>query len=272
MTKRWLVALDVDRTTLTDDYCVLPIVREAVAKARQAGVYVALVTARAPEAVRHVLKDLGDVDATICFGGALAMLPGENGWQVGPGSETPFILPHQLASVVLKARELDVPLAAYTIDGVFVDRMESVLEDEFRLTGMTGKEHDLLSLPAPVAKVLAIGRAGRDEVLHNLRHAFAGELACVFSHENLLEIMKEGISKGNALLSLANTFGVSAADTIAIGDSENDLSMFAVAGLAIAMGNATDEVKVAAHRVTTTNNEGGVAAALLYCHDNVWKR
>ncbi|ANB60107.1 haloacid dehalogenase-like hydrolase family protein [Anoxybacillus amylolyticus] len=47
-----------------------------------------------------------------------------------------------------------------------------------------------------------------------------------------------------------------------IGDSLNDLSMFAVAGYRVAMGNAAEEVKQQADVITVTNDEDGVAVAL----------
>ncbi|HEU0059773.1 MAG TPA: HAD hydrolase family protein, partial [Hyphomicrobiaceae bacterium] len=47
-----------------------------------------------------------------------------------------------------------------------------------------------------------------------------------------------------------------------LGDGSNDLPMFAVAGLSIAMGNAGDEVKARADLVTAANDEEGFAQAV----------
>lgn len=77
-----------------------------------------------------------------------------------------------------------------------------------------------------------------------------------------LTIFHKLATKGNALSQLAQLLDIPLAQTIAVGDSPNDCSMFAVAGLAIAMGQSTDEVKACAHAVTTTNDEDGVALAL----------
>ncbi len=51
-------------------------------------------------------------------------------------------------------------------------------------------------------------------------------------------------------------------NTVAIGDNLNDLSMFAVAGMGIAMGNAEEEVKEASTHITKRYNEDGVAYAI----------
>jgi hypothetical protein len=77
-----------------------------------------------------------------------------------------------------------------------------------------------------------------------------------------VEVGNKQVSKGNALLFLANYFQIPQADTVAIGDNLNDLSMFKAAGTSIAMGNATDFVKSHAKFVTKTNDDDGVAYAL----------
>ena len=48
-------------------------------------------------------------------------------------------------------------------------------------------------------------------------------------------------------------------EVIAIGDSNNDLSMIEFAGLGVAMGNATEVIKVQADFVTDTNMNDVVA-------------
>lgn len=53
---------------------------------------------------------------------------------------------------------------------------------------------------------------------------------------------------------------------IAFGDSMNDKSMFEVAGLAIAMGNASDELKQYADEITLDHNENGIPHALKNCY------
>ena len=77
-----------------------------------------------------------------------------------------------------------------------------------------------------------------------------------------LEIMEEGTSKGKAAANLAKYLDIDIQQVAAIGDNENDLSMIKIAGLGIAMGNATDEVKKQAKRVTASNNEDGVFYAI----------
>ena len=88
------------------------------------------------------------------------------------------------------------------------------------------------------------------------------DVTCVCGGYNNLEFTKLGADKGNGLCQLAQYLGVPVADTIAIGDTENDLAIIQAAGVGIAMGNATDAVKAASDDITLSNEESGVAAAL----------
>lgn len=63
----------------------------------------------------------------------------------------------------------------------------------------------------------------------------AGDIFDLFySSETYLELVKKGVSKGNALAATAQEANVPLAETIAIGDSDNDLSMILQAGLGVA--------------------------------------
>ena len=61
---------------------------------------------------------------------------------------------------------------------------------------------------------------------------------------------------------LLEKLGVHRADTVAFGDSTNDLPMFALAGTAIAMGNGVPELKEKAHYITDTVLQDGIWKAL----------
>lgn len=77
-----------------------------------------------------------------------------------------------------------------------------------------------------------------------------------------IEVTKKGVSKGKAIERLAEYYGIKREEIIAIGDSENDLSMIKYAGIGIAMGNATEIVKASANYITDTNENDGVAKAI----------
>lgn len=77
-----------------------------------------------------------------------------------------------------------------------------------------------------------------------------------------IEVMHMNGHKGNGLKSMARYFNIPLENTVAIGDERNDIPMFNVAGLSIAMGNAEEEVQKHCDIVTLTNDENGVAHAI----------
>lgn len=91
------------------------------------------------------------------------------------------------------------------------------------------------------------------------------EILVTSSFRNNLELNASDADKGRALLALAQHLGIPAADTIAFGDSSNDLRMLRAAGTSVAMGNAAPEVRAVCGCVTDTNDHDGVAA-FLYAH------
>ncbi|KON89577.1 hypothetical protein AF332_23955 [Sporosarcina globispora] len=88
------------------------------------------------------------------------------------------------------------------------------------------------------------------------------ELMVVSSADHNIEITNKGASKGMALEKLAFMLNGTLDRAMAIGDSNNDLSMFEKVGCSVAMGNAKDEIKAVCTMTTLTNVENGVAHAL----------
>ncbi|KOF57341.1 MULTISPECIES: Cof-type HAD-IIB family hydrolase [Clostridium] len=82
------------------------------------------------------------------------------------------------------------------------------------------------------------------------------------SFRDNFEVMKSGVSKGNAVKVLADFYGIKQEEVMCIGDNENDLSMIEYAGMGVAMGNAEEIVKKSANYITDTNNNSGVAKAI----------
>ncbi len=76
------------------------------------------------------------------------------------------------------------------------------------------------------------------------------------------ELVPAGYSKGTGIGLLRERLGVPREACYAFGDSRNDLAMFAHAGVSIAMGNASDDVKAACGYVTGRPEEDGIAAAM----------
>jgi len=270
---RWILALDVDRTLLTDDYRLLPQVRDAVQRVRQTGAIISLASARGPVALDIVLQDLGEIDYAICFGGALILRRERSAWAPVPGAASTSMALDDDAreALVLHCRQLGLSVAAYSMDTVYVEEMDSQLQREFSHTGDRYEICRLCDISEPLFKFLVISKIEEVNKLTSLYMQFAAQASCAMSQLNYLEVGPRGVSKGGGLASLAASIGVDRQRTVAIGDGENDLSMFAWAGLSIAMGNASQQVRDAANWTTASNAEAGVAVAIDRLIDMTWQ-
>lgn len=156
------------------------------------------------------------------------------------------------------------------VDRAFLDRVRYYNSDEEVVALLRRTRAPVADLKAflrekgePIQKVQLCFRDMAE------REAARSEIAAVFpdilvtsSFRNNLELNAADADKGRALLALAQHLGISAADTIAFGDSSNDLRMLRAAGTSVAMGNAAPEVCAVCDYVTDTNDRDGVAAFL----------
>ena len=68
------------------------------------------------------------------------------------------------------------------------------------------------------------------------------------------------MDKGSALLALADRLGIPRAQTLAVGDSENDRAMLEKAGVAAVMANGMEHIRKLADIVSENDNDhDGVA-------------
>lgn len=268
--EKWIFASDVDRTLLTNDYRLPAQVRDAVQHARTHGIEIVLATARGPQALEIVLRDLGGVSAAIAFGGALTVVRDRGHWIDHPSSTGRTIDGLLRKRVIEAAISAGVSLALYTRTHVHVSALDERLGREFAHTGDRYKVGDLHRVEDDTYKFLAISGDNETERLDELAFRLEDELCCARSHKNYLEIGLPGTSKGAALEAYCRACGIERERVVAIGDSENDLPMLHFAGHSIAVGNATDDVKSDVKWITKSNSEGGVAWAIAKCAENLW--
>ncbi len=76
-----------------------------------------------------------------------------------------------------------------------------------------------------------------------------------------LEMMNSKVNKGNALAQLSELLQIAPDEVMVFGDEGNDLAMFDFAGIAVCMGNGSDEAKAQADFVTASNDDDGIAQA-----------
>ena len=79
-----------------------------------------------------------------------------------------------------------------------------------------------------------------------------------------IEVIAKGYSKTRGIQLVEQYLGLTREDTVAIGDSDTDLDMVCYAGIGVAMGSGTENLKAAADLVTKAIAEHGVAYAIDY--------
>jgi Cof subfamily protein (haloacid dehalogenase superfamily) len=114
----------------------------------------------------------------------------------------------------------------------------------------------------PKMLVITSGAEETDKVVAELREAFGARVFPVKSNPNYAEIISIGVNKATALEKLLPKLGLKREETMAIGDSNNDLPMLKAAGYSVAMGNANDKVKAVCNYETADCANDGVAAAI----------
>jgi hydroxymethylpyrimidine pyrophosphatase-like HAD family hydrolase len=93
---------------------------------------------------------------------------------------------------------------------------------------------------------------------------------------SIVDILPAGCSKASALQRLADLRGISTQEILAIGDNWNDLPMLRLAGSAVLMGNAPEDLKQLARQhgwpIAASNDEDGVALTIEAALDNMLTR
>ncbi len=85
-------------------------------------------------------------------------------------------------------------------------------------------------------------------------------------------VLPPNTDKGAGALAMASHLGILPVNIAAIGDGHNDISMFQVVGLPVAMGNASDEVKQHAKMVVNRNDHATLPGVAHFLHNTVFNR
>ena len=125
-------------------------------------------------------------------------------------------------------------------------------------------QHGLDGLTDSVSKI--VGVSDDPDAMHKANEAacegFGDEVTAALSQPYYLDVTHPHANKGFVAQYLARRYELEPAQIATIGDMPNDVLMFAHSGLSIAMGNADPQVKRAARRVTTSNEDNGFAWAV----------
>ncbi|MED3564242.1 HAD-IIB family hydrolase, partial [Bacillus xiapuensis] len=144
---------------------------------------------------------------------------------------------------------------------VNIEQLKYAAEKQYSQTGFSfiKSYQDLAGKEIEIYNILAFSFHEEKRKKGRAQFEHLENVTIVSSARHNFEFEHKNASKGIALEILANKLDIPLADTAAVGDSFNDLSMMQVAGKSVAMGNAHEEIKELCDEVTLSNVEDGVA-------------
>lgn len=251
------VIFDLDDTLLRDDLTISDFSVRVFQSLHDKGFHVIAASGRSQFSMKHYIEQLGCVSAYISCNGA----------EIWDGSS------HSLIRQELFTKELAVEIARFAEKhnsyaqvyegnrfhfnqyGQYAERYESAT----RLTGVyAGKLSEFIHEPRN--KILLIDREDRIASMYNeALLQFAGRASVTCSKPIYLEFNPLNAVKGKALEFVCDRLDIRPCDTVAFGDSLNDLSMLRTAGLGIAVSNGWKDIFPSCCEICLSNNEDGPA-------------
>ena len=261
-----LLVVDIDGTLLDKNGVISDENKDALAGAGGSGIQVSLSTGRVVKACLGIIDQLSLDGYHIFFDGAL-VANSKSGQEVyvKPISE------ECVRQVIEFAHQHEIDLDLYSATRYFVERetwATDIRRDFFGLEPTVVDFSQLWQKERIIKGTLVVFSAEERAKADDFRLHFKSSLSFsrtqtpAYPGVDFINVVDPEVSKGKALEALASFLGIPLTGVIAIGDGINDVSLLSLAGLAVAMGNATDELKAVADHVTLDVDHNGVAAAI----------
>ncbi len=253
-----LIATDVDGTLLDDQHQISEMNVQALSACRDRGIDIVLATGKLIHSLMPIVKVLQLNLPHITGSGATIIDHAKKVYEMcsfSPDIYTDIIR-------FLK-KEGCAPVVSIAENTMHYDRFSPVAD----YIGKTGEklfsEPDL-DCPAFRNKAIAISVLYEREGLDRRLQDSVDPTQAVITKpwKKFLHILPPGVSKGAALQKTINRMGLANHEVAAFGDHINDLSMFEVAGLKIAVENAHQRLAERADFITEKNSQSGVAKAI----------
>lgn len=252
-----LIAVDMDGTLLNSAHEVGPEFYGLYHRLAAAGVTFAAASGRQYDSILDKLDRVRDGLAVLGENGAYGQYRGE--------VLVKTVLPDgALAEILRRLREhpaIEAVLCGPHMAYVHSDRADFLRFMSEFYTAHTAVD-DLGAVDDDIVKVALYHPSDSEtEIYPHFRDLEPG-LKVKVSSRYWVDLSHPRANKGHALRLLQGRLGVTAAETLAVGDYNNDLEMLAAAEFSFAMANAHPNVKAAAKYETAGNDEGGVEAVL----------
>jgi Cof subfamily protein (haloacid dehalogenase superfamily) len=265
--------MDIDGTLLDSRGQIPEENSKAIAEAHARGIPILLVTGRRFNFALPVAESLPcDVDLIVNNG---ALAKSRDGT-----THLRYPLPVRTARAVIESTPELTPCASVVFDRPMANQviMEKIDWDHPFRGGYFRRNSEYLAEVSPLVnclngedpiQVMYVGNCAplrqAIDILKSLPESQDFELSLTEYLErdlSILDVLRQGVTKGMALAEWARLGGIHRADVMAIGDNWNDREMLDFAGQPVLMGNAVPELKAHGWPVTLSNDENGVAEAI----------
>ncbi len=254
-----MVVTDIDGTIYTPEKGITKEVKKCIQNLIQKGIHVAIATGRTYGSAKKVADRLEIQCPFICYQGGLV-----NTYE-GEIIDVKYLNPDIAKKIIDDFRARKIHLNVYVEDRLYVEDDNQYIKDYIGDKGIdyykvnSFNELDFTKLN----KLLAIKYDTKfiDNLIIELKNKFP-EIYVVKSFDYFCEIANKEATKGNAIKILAKKYGIKTDEVLAIGDQNNDIEMVETAGIGVAMGNGTSEIKSKADYITDTVSENGFVKAI----------
>ena len=256
-----LCALDLDDTLLGPTQQISERNVAAVRAIAALGVNVVLASGRMHESVIKYADQLGLETPIVSYNGAMVRLAHAQAmWRhlEVPGDKAAFVMDY--------CRENSMQLNYYRDNCVY-----SAADTHWIQVYQQRTQAPLKILPdfyavlhgLPSTKLVIVNEPKIiDAISPYFAQHFGENLYITTTADEYLEFMLPEANKGAGLALVAKRLNIPLSETIAFGDSHNDIPLLKTAGLGVAVGNAKPELKAVAGRIAKPNTEDGVAQML----------
>ena len=171
-----------------------------------------------------------------------------------------FIDPMKLKPAILLANDMDMVIIMGDGRSEVAYRHNAYIQNQIEKFGRYNRFHIPLDSEWPelkLQKILIIDpeKPGKIDRVIELLKPYEDELNIVRYNDRSVDVMPKTASKGQALERLTKRLGIDMSEVMAIGDDKNDIDMIRKAGIGVAVGNASDDLKGEADYVWITHRE-----------------
>ncbi len=253
-----LVMTDIDGTIYTPENGISDSVKNCIHNLTANNIKVVIATGRTFKSAKTVADRIGIKCPLVCYQGALI-----NSYD-GEIFDAKYLDEKIAREIIKDFRKRNIHLNVYVDDVLYVENDNEYIKDYIGDKGIDYFKVDSFDELdfSKLNKMLAIRYdfVFINQLVEELRKKYP-EIYTVKSQNYFCEIANKNATKGNALKFLAKKYGIEINEIMAIGDQNNDIEMIETAGIGVAMGNGTEDIKLKADYVTDRiENDGFVKA------------